>query len=64
MFQSPQAEVRDPLQPLRRLGGGPGSGPEEAAQEKIARLYRDHLAKMMAQRPELPPGFPLDHYQR
>ena len=60
--------MRDPLQPLRRLGGsgvpGPGSGPEEAAQEKIARLYRDHLAKMMAQRPELPPGFPLDHYQR
>ena len=42
----------------------PGAGPEEVAQEKIARLYRDHLAKMMSHRPELPPGFPLDHYQR
>ncbi|XP_043212653.1 homeobox protein cut-like isoform X2 [Amphibalanus amphitrite] len=64
--QSPQADSRDPFQPLRRLGGGgmPGAGPEEVAQEKIARLYRDHLAKMMGQRPELPPGFPLDHYQR
>ncbi|XP_037089449.1 homeobox protein cut-like [Pollicipes pollicipes] len=60
--QSPLAEARHPFQPLRQLVGPGGS--DEMAQEKIARLYRDHLAKMMSQRPDLGPGFPLDQYQR
>lgn len=62
--QSP--ESRDPLQRLRRLGSCPLPAAEDGAntQEKIARLYQEHLAKMMGHRPELSPAYSMDHYQR